>query len=150
MRIEDIFDDRLSDLIPLWCLKRQDKSHRRQVNFGRHIKADVDRPVLCVRELIRLHLAGLPLSHIHVAVFFGLHPDVQHFGQEGDHLLRDLLGDLIVAPDLLLTVLIGHADGICLEPELFISDIGQVLIVFRVKLQNIDQVFIVLDINIWI
>ena len=148
MRIQDIFDDRLSDLIPLRCLEGQDKGNRCQVNFGRHIKTDIDGPVPRIRKIIRLHLTGLPLGHVHVAVFLGLHPDVQHLGEESDHLLRDLLGDLIIPPDLLLTVLVGHADGICLEPQFLISDIGQVLIVFRVKLQNVYQVFVVLDVNV--
>ena len=97
-----------------------------------------------------IHLAGLPFSHIHIAFSLFLYPNIQAFCKKRCHMFRLFSGNLVFTTDLICSFRIIHSNRICFFPILLIIQIGYILVIFRIQFTNINQIFVILNIIIWI
>ena len=144
MRVYDVADERDPVLVADPGIIWDHEGDRGHIDLRRHIESDVHgSPADVDRKFF--NLAGLPGCHVHVAVLFREDPDVSDLRQPCCHLLRDILRDLVVREDLLPAFRIRHPDRVGLVHR-FDADIRRVCVIRRIKLADVDQVFVILDV----
>ena len=96
-----------------------------------------------------INLAGFPLCHVHISVFFCLNPDIQHFCEKCRHLFRYFFGYPPCCTDLIRTIFIAHPNRIRFFPDVFVFQVTDIiLVILRIHFADIHQILFILHIHI--